>query len=606
MRIYWLGLMGLLWLCVGLWAKEGELTIDPATREKVKGSGSITLLDHQLRPIDFLHKHPEQKGLLVNHYMGTGKTYLGIGFAQSYPDHPVIILAPKFLESHWMNQLKEYGVHNQSRFMFVSYEDAPKKLGTLDVSQHILLADEVHNLIKHMRTINAEENASYTKVYTNLRNAYKILGLTGTPIYGDESDLAFVINFVSGKDLMPFNQESFRLAYTSVLPARQYFRGYLTESNLMVSLMPFFLAQYLMAPFGFVGLIVGIPVGILLPVIANWSMDLSSFKMRKLDVEKMHDIMHQYVSYFRFDESTFKDFPAQDFKIEEVPYNRFQYSFFLRLVEGDLPTPELKRLLKNSAAQYDDEYVRINSTSIHEQLYATVGAARDIGNYDFIDENGSLVESPKFLKIYEELTKHDEQTVIYSNYFATGIMAFKEFLLRQGYGHKFAIIEPNLSMSQVSDIVSGYNRGDIKLLLLHPDITEGISLKGTQYMHILEPMLNPTVLEQVVGRSRRFQSHSHLPKDKQMVHVRMWQSTSSTWNPELNDIYRANWYKRYREIAYMSRWGIGVVQVDKKYDRKALNPEQLALIKLKTMEKNFVEIQGLLTSQSIESVYQKK
>lgn len=140
--------------------------------------------------------------------------------------------------------------------------------------------------------------------------------------------------------------------------------------------------------------------------------------------------------------------------------------------------------------------------------------------------------------------------------------------------------------------------------MLHPEVTEGISLKGTQYLHILEPMLNSTVLEQVVGRTRRFQSHSHLPKEKQLVKVRMWQSTSSNWNPEIGGLRRVNWFKRYRELSYMSRWGIGISQVDKKYDRKALNPEELALIKLRTLEQNLTEIQKVLTAHSIENNYE--
>ena len=581
------------------------VTIEPEVRKLATGSGPITLLDHQLIPIDYLHRHPEIKGLLVNHYMGTGKTYLGIGFAQSYPDRPVIVLAPKFLESQWLNSIRQYGVTNPERFMFVSYDDAPSKLSTLDVSNHILLADEVHNLVKRMRSIDAHENSLYTKVYTNLRNAYKILGLTGTPIYGDESDIAFVLNLVSGRELMPFNQESFRLAYTKVLPTRQFFRGYFTESMLMSSLLPTSLSLFATAIMGPVGMAIGMPIGIFGIVGANWIFNLNTFKLRKLDVDKMQPIMSQYVSYFRFSESHFADFPAQDFKLMEVPYSKQQYSFFLRLVEGDLPVVELQRLLKNEPIQHSDEYVRINSTNIHNQIYSAVGAGRDIGNFDFTEKDGKVIEAPKFAKIFDDVTKHNEQTVVYSNYYHTGILAFRDFLLRKGYSEKFAIIEPNLSVSEVNDIVDTYNRGETRLLLLHPDITEGLSLKGTRYLHILEPMLNNTVMEQVIGRTRRFQSHTHLPKEEQKVFVRMWQSTSSTWNPALSDINRANWYKRYRELSFMAGWGMGLWQVDKKLDKKALNPEELAWLRLKTLEKNFAEMQVLLTRESIEIGYQK-
>lgn len=581
---------------------RGTSIIDADLKKQVTGSGSVELLPHQLVPIDYLKKKPDIKGLLVNHYMGTGKTYLGIGFAQLFPERPVIILAPRFLESNWMNSIDTYGATNKKRFSFVSYEDAPAKLSKIDLTNHVILADEVHNLVKKMRSIDSESNARYTEVYTNLRNAYKILGLTGTPIYSDESDIAFLLNLVSGHDVMPFNQESFRLHYTRIMPTRQYFRGYFSESNLMNYTLPFFMAGFFaaaIAPWAApIGFITGF--GSTIGVSLLWGPP--EFKLRELDAHKMTPILSKYVSYFRFADEHFEDFPAQDFKIEEVPYNKHQYSFFLRLVEGDLPVNQLQRLLENEHIKRSDEYVKINSTSIHEQIYSSVGAGRDIGNFEFTNAK-EIVESPKFMRIYKELTNSNEQTVLYSNYYQTGILAFEKFLQRQGYKEKHAIIEPSMPMDKVNDIVASYNRGETRLLMFHPEVTEGISLKGTQYLHILEPMLNSTVLEQVVGRTRRFQSHSHLPKEKQLVKVRMWQSTSSNWNPEIGGLRRINWFKRYRELSYMSRWGIGISQVDKKYDRKALNPEELALIKLRTLGQNLTEIQKVLTAHSIENNY---
>src|SRR5580700_343991 len=170
----------------GINQSTGPLKMDSSIASKIQGSGSVTLLGHQLLPIDYLHKNPQIKGILINHYMGTGKTFLGISMAESFPGHPVIILAPRYLESHWMNQLEEYGVKDQSRYTFVSYEEAPEKLRSVDMQNHILLADEVHNLVKHMRSYNTETSAQYTKLYTNLRKSFKILGLTGTPLYSDE------------------------------------------------------------------------------------------------------------------------------------------------------------------------------------------------------------------------------------------------------------------------------------------------------------------------------------------------------------------------------------------------------------------------------------
>lgn len=577
--------------------------ISEDTIERSRGSGAIKLLPHQLRPIDYLLKNPDQKGLLVNHYMGTGKTFLGIGFAQAFKDHPVIILAPKFLEDNWRTSIAQYGVHDAHRFSFVSYDEAQTKLADKDLRDHIILADEVHNLIKLLRSANQQQNHVYTKVYMNLRNAHRILGLTGTPVYADESDLAFMINLVSGKTLMPFNQEAFRLEYTSIMTTRQFFRGYVLESNMFTYVFPPFLTLALGALFPPWGFAIGLPIGVLLPVGIRYLTPVETFKLRKINTDNMKDYLEKYVSYFRFDESKFKDFPAQKIETKNVPYNREQYSFFIKLVEGDLPVKHLQRLLKNDKIQMSDDFVDLNSSSIHDDIYRSVGAGRDIGNFEFETESGSIIEPPKFLQVLKTLKQKNEQTVVYSNYDKTGIRAFADFLKRQNYDQKYALIDPAMNADEVGAIVNDYNKGRIRVLLLHPDVTEGISLIGTQYLHILEPIINNTVLEQVIGRTRRFQSHTHLPKEKQLVNVNIWQSTSSGLNSDVSDIYRANWYKRYREISYMSLWGIGLKQVDKKLDQKILNPEELALIKLDTLKRNLSEMQATLTRVSIERSY---
>lgn len=585
---------------------DAQAVIDPALKDTLKGTGSIELLEHQLLPIDYMRKNPDLHGILVNHYMGTGKTFLGIGFMQSYADRPILIIAPRFLESQWHEEIKRYGIKNPERVKFVSYDDFPEWLNKNDIKNYVVLADEVHNIVKKIRSLDAAENARFSKAYLELKKSYKLIGLTGTPVYGDESDLSYMLNLVSGSDLLPYNQEAFRLEYTKVLPTRKFFRGYLTENNTLMFGTSNFLGVFMWAATGALWAFApGALLGILLTQGMNWAMDTNYFKFRELDVGKMEPFMNRYISYFKFDDSHFKDFPGQEFALRTVPYSKFQYSFFLHLVEGDLPVEQLQRLLRDEKLQRSDEEVALNSTQIHEHIYSTPGTGRDIGNFEFFDKNGQLAEAPKFEAIYKDLMEHDEQTVLYSNYYETGILAFEKFLKRKNFNRSYGIIEPKMTPEQVKKVVSGYNSGEIKFLMLHPDITEGISLKGTQYLHILEPMLNGTAMEQVIGRTRRFQSHSHLPKDKQLVHVNMWQSSSSTWDPELGEVNRANWYKRYNELSYMSRWGIGIAQIDKNYHKKALNPEELSYMKMQTLEKNLLDMQKALTYNSIETGYKK-
>jgi hypothetical protein len=49
--------------------------------------------------------------------------------------------------------------------------------------------------------------------------------------------------------------------------------------------------------------------------------------------------------------------------------------------------------------------------------------------------------------------------------------------------------------------------------------SEGINLRNTRFVHIMEPYWHPVRLEQVIGRARRICSHKDLPKALQTVEV---------------------------------------------------------------------------------------
>ena len=59
----------------------------------------------------------------------------------------------------------------------------------------------------------------------------------------------------------------------------------------------------------------------------------------------------------------------------------------------------------------------------------------------------------------------------------------------------------------------------IKVFMITSSGSEGINLKNTRYVHIMEPYWHPVRLEQVIGRARRICSHKDLPKPLQTVEV---------------------------------------------------------------------------------------
>jgi hypothetical protein len=67
----------------------------------------------------------------------------------------------------------------------------------------------------------------------------------------------------------------------------------------------------------------------------------------------------------------------------------------------------------------------------------------------------------------------------------------------------------------------------IKIMMITSSGAEGINLKNTRFVHIMEPYWNMVRLEQVIGRARRINSHMNLPEEYRNVQVFLYMSTLS-------------------------------------------------------------------------------
>jgi hypothetical protein len=64
----------------------------------------------------------------------------------------------------------------------------------------------------------------------------------------------------------------------------------------------------------------------------------------------------------------------------------------------------------------------------------------------------------------------------------------------------------------------------IKIFMITASGAEGINLKNTRYVHIVEPYWHMVRIDQVVGRARRICSHQDLPEDMRNVTIYLYQS----------------------------------------------------------------------------------
>jgi hypothetical protein len=83
----------------------------------------------------------------------------------------------------------------------------------------------------------------------------------------------------------------------------------------------------------------------------------------------------------------------------------------------------------------------------------------------------------------------------------------------------FEVSAPEM-YKELKSIANNNNTGEIiKVFMITASGSEGINLRNTRYVHIMEPYWHPVRLEQVIGRARRICSHKDLPKALQTVEV---------------------------------------------------------------------------------------
>ena len=106
----------------------------------------------------------------------------------------------------------------------------------------------------------------------------------------------------------------------------------------------------------------------------------------------------------------------------------------------------------------------------------------------------------------------------YALYTGTETVEEKE-ITRRIYNGEWDYIPSNLS-TELRKIANNNNMGEIiKVLMITSSGSEGINLRNTRYVHIMEPYWHPVRTEQVIGRARRICSHKNLPRALQTVEV---------------------------------------------------------------------------------------
>jgi len=126
--------------------------------------------------------------------------------------------------------------------------------------------------------------------------------------------------------------------------------------------------------------------------------------------------------------------------------------------------------------------------------------------------------SPKIKWIMKKIKENPgSKFLIFSHFLDAGI-GLMMFNLRDN-DINFEHVDGSMSISNRKKAVDKYNNRDVNVLLISKAGGEGLDLKETKFVIILEPSWNDSTLVQVIGRAVRYESHINLPKDDQVVYV---------------------------------------------------------------------------------------
>ena len=426
------------------------------------------LQPHQKRVIE---KLKASRGLLVAHGVGSGKTLSSIAAADAL-GLPIEAIVPAPLVANYQKELEKHLDEVPEDVRIRSYEKAVRDK---NINLNALaIMDEAH------RARNAGTMISKDVAGPVSRAKARLL-LTGTPVYNQPYDVAMLLNTAAGAKILPDDPTVFRRTFVGEhvekAPWHTRLKGHLLNH----------------------------PIGdIKYPALMN--------RQRLIQAAK------GYVDVHKGGGEGFPDREDYTHHVEMAPYQKEIYDFHTSAMPWYLNAKIQAGLPLNKSESKD--------------LNAFQGALRQVANTPrpYVREMTDAEESEHSPKI-QTMAKHLREMhardknfrgVVYSNYLDAGLRPMSRALRKAGIKHH--LFTGEISKKQRGEMVTDYNTGRVPVLLISGAGSEGLDLKGTKAIQIMEPHWNESRINQVIGRGIRYQSHAHLPKAERKVKVMRYQS----------------------------------------------------------------------------------
>ena len=379
---------------------------------------------HQKKVIHFM-MDTEQRGIILFHSLGSGKTITSIATARCLmyknKDLNLIVATPPSVIKQFEKELLSMGANDlNSRFKVVSQPYLALHYKELVDRNTVLIIDEAHNL-KNPTSKRA------MAIMQAAKEAYKVILLSATPAVNDPSEIATLLSMING-----------------------------TMTNIKR------LEKKLLAK--------DINVNLL-------RCKFSYFKV-PMDIKKYPIVSEKYKTFRMSDE---------------------YYKVYLKYQNWEDKQLNEKGKLKNPTLFYNG--IRRSLKEVDEKLGLT----------GFDEKQKWAIE-----KVQQDV-KDGKKLVLYSGYRETGVDKIERELKKLNI--PVETINGSIPPKKRQAIKDRYNSGEIRVLIITIAGAEGLDLKNTSSLIILDPVWNNTKLDQIVGRVARYESHIALPKEDRHVDI---------------------------------------------------------------------------------------
>ena len=417
---------------------------------------SMQPLPHQERVAVKLMKNPAPGGgLIAAHATGTGKTFTSIVAAHA-TGKPLVAVVPAALRENYRKELEAAGFTGPAEVL--SYHEALRKQHDPEFRQRLKDSVVVYDEAHRM----GREDASMSGLPKALPS-YKNLLLTGTLLRNHPSELVPLLQAVRADG------------------------GKLTSKTFSDK----YIKKKVIQP-GFFGKLQGATPGEI--EIPHNLDDLRDLVKDVVDIHR-HEAAHM---------------PTVSEEYIDVPMSPKQVAAYDAVMRGN---PGFAYKLRHGIppgkdfGKYRAFLMGLRQISNTPSEFSTTAAATD---------------ATKVIRAAEEVDKHHKlhpayRGYTYSSFLKSGLLPLQKELERRGI--TTAVFDGALSDAERKDIVNRYNNGEIQHLLISGAGGEGLDLKGTRLIQVLEPHWNMAKIHQVRARGIRYKSHHHLPEDQRTAHI---------------------------------------------------------------------------------------